>query len=434
MPTPLSGPKSRAAFTAARKRIPGGVNSPVRAWSRLGGKPPVIARGEGAWIEDVDKRRYVDYVLSWGPLIHGHAHPAVVKAVQDAAAKGLSFGAPTASETALADMLVAAIPGMQQVRLVNSGTEATMSALRLARAATGRDLIIKCDGCYHGHADHLLVAAGSGAATFGEPDSAGVPAAFAEKTLVVPYNDAAAVTRMLKKHKGQVAAVIVEPVAGNMGLVLPQPGYLKALRAACTAHGTLLVFDEVMTGFRTCYGGYQRIAKVRPDLTCLGKVIGGGMPAAAYGGPRAIMRLLAPEGPCYQAGTLSGNPVAVAAGLASLKLAARSGFYDRLGKRLTGLISAMAKQAAQHGVPWQAAQVGTMWGWFFSDVAVTDFSSAAAAHMERWAAFTRELYLQGVNVAPSPFEAAFFSSAHGKAELVHTLAATDRAFAAAARV
>jgi glutamate-1-semialdehyde 2,1-aminomutase len=429
----VPGPKSRAAFSAAKKRIPGGLTSPVRAWARLGGKPPVIRKGAGAWVTDLDGRHYLDYVLSWGPLIHGHAHPAVVKAVTQAAVLGLSFGAPTAAETELAELLCSALPGMQQVRMVNSGTEATMSALRLARAATGRDLIIKCDGCYHGHADHLLVAAGSGAATHGRPDSAGVPAAFAEKTLVVPYNDAAAVAKLLRRHRKQVAALIVEPVAGNLRLVLPRPGYLAALREACTAAGTLLVFDEVMTGFRTCYGGYQSLAKVRPDLTCLGKVIGGGLPAAAYGGPRDLMRHLAPDGGCYQAGTLSGNPVAVAAGLATLRLAGRKDFYPRLSKRLTGLITGMRSLAARHGVAWQAAQVGTMWGWFFSERPVHDFAGAAACDLAKWQAFTRTMLQEGVNLAPSPFEAAFFSGAHGQAEVEHTLDAADLAFAAAAK-
>ncbi|MHC5068454.1 MAG: glutamate-1-semialdehyde 2,1-aminomutase, partial [Planctomycetota bacterium] len=377
--------------------------------------------------------RYVDYVLSWGPLIHGHAHPKVVEAITTTAASGTSFGAPTKAETDLAELICSALPGMQQLRMVSSGTEATMSALRLARAATGRDLIVKCDGCYHGHADGLLVAAGSGAATCGEPDSAGVPKAFAEQTLVVPYNDAAAVERVFKQHRNRIAAVIVEPVAGNMGLVLPRPGYLKALRDACTKAGALLIFDEVMTGFRTCWGGYQRIAKVKPDLTCLGKVIGGGLPAAAYGGRRDVMRLLAPEGPCYQAGTLSGNPLAVAAGLASLRLAGRKGFYDRVAKRLTGLIGKLRDRAAEHGVAWQAAQVGTMWGWFFTDEPVTDFSSAAASDMAAWKAFTETMFAEGVNLAPSPFEAAFMSAAHGRDEIKHTLAAADLAFAAAAK-
>ena len=352
----LTGRRSQAAFTEARKSIPGGVNSPVRAWSRLGGQPPIIDHGEGAWLTDVDGKAYVDYVLSWGPLILGHSHPKVVKAVTEAAARGLSFGAPTKAETELAELICSAFPGMQQVRLVNSGTEATMSALRLARAATGRDLIIKCDGCYHGHADYLLVAAGSGAATFGQPDSAGVPAAFAEHTLVVPYNDVAAVEKILKKHKRRVAAVIVEPVAGNMGMVAPNKGYLAGLRAATKAAGTLLVFDEVMTGFRTAWGGYQTLSKVKPDLTCLGKVIGGGMPVGAYGGSRSVMKLLAPAGPCYQAGTLSGNPVSVAAGC-EFTTSTPLWFYELLGRKADSLRAKIEALAAGMAWPYRPIQL-----------------------------------------------------------------------------
>lgn len=428
----LIGPRSRALFAAAQKVIPGGVNSPVRAWSRLGGKPPIIESGEGAWVTDADGRRYVDYVLSWGPLLHGHANPKVLRAVTEAAAKGLSFGAPTAGETELAKLLCSAFPGMQRVRMVNSGTEATMSALRLARAATGRDLIIKCDGCYHGHADHLLVAAGSGAATFGSPDSAGVPQAFAEHTLVVPFNDLKAMTACMRKNRNRIAAIIVEPVAGNMGFVPPAAAYLKGLRELCSKYGSLLIFDEVMTGFRVAWGGYQRIAKVRPDLTCLGKVIGGGMPAAAYGGAAAVMKHLAPEGACYQAGTLSGNPVAVAAGLANLKLAQKSDFYQTQNKRLQKLTNGLKKLADKHEVGFQIGSIGTMWGFFFSDKPVLNFADSAQANHEQWAVFVREMLLGGVNMAPSPFEAAFWSSVHGAKEVRHTLSVADRAFAAAA--
>ncbi|HEX3132661.1 MAG TPA: glutamate-1-semialdehyde 2,1-aminomutase, partial [Planctomycetota bacterium] len=288
MPT-LAGPRSRRLFAAAKRVIPGGVNSPVRAFKRLGGQPLVLVKGSGAWVEDADGKRYIDYVLSWGPLLHGHAHPQVVKAVQRAAERGLGFGAPTPAEAEMASLLCTALPSMDQVRLVSSGTEATMSALRLARAATGRDLIIKCDGCYHGHADHLLVAAGSGCATLNQPDSTGVSAAFAALTISVPYNDFKATEQVFRRHCGRVAALIIEPVAGNMGLVLPDPGYLAGLRKLCTTHGALLVFDEVMTGFRTAWGGYQRVCGVRPDLTTLGKVIGGDLPVAAYGGRRDVM-------------------------------------------------------------------------------------------------------------------------------------------------
>jgi glutamate-1-semialdehyde 2,1-aminomutase len=425
----IAGPRSRRLFAEARRVIPGGVNSPVRAWKRLGGQPPIIAHGKGAWIIDEDGNRYCDYVLSWGPLIHGHAHPGVVAAVERAASRGLSFGAPTAAEVELADLLCEALPGMDQVRLVSSGTEATMSALRLARAATGRDLIVKCDGCYHGHADYLLVAAGSGCATLNQPDSSGVPAAFSALTLSIPFNDLAAAERVFKRHRGRIAAFIIEPVAGNMGLVLPKPGYLAGLRRLCTAHGALLVFDEVMTGFRAAWGGYQRVCGVKPDLTCLGKVVGGGLPVGAYGGRRDVMAHLAPLGGCYQAGTLSGNPVAVAAGLATLKLAQRSGFYARQSAGLTRLLIGLRDLAHRHGVPLQLSQAGTMWGFFFSDRPVTDFASASASDVERWKQFCLGMFHGGVYLAPSPFEAAFWSSAHGKEHVRLTLRAAEAALA-----
>jgi glutamate-1-semialdehyde 2,1-aminomutase len=428
----IAGPRSQRLFAEALQLMPGGVNSPVRAWRRLGGHPLVISRGQGAWIEDVDGHRYCDYVLSWGPLLHGHAHPRVVAAVQEAAARGLSFGAPTESENRLAQRIRSAIPSMERLRLVSSGTEATMSAIRVARAATGRDLLIKCDGGYHGHADHLLVAAGSGCATLQQPDSAGVPAAFAALTLSLPYNDLASAERVFRRHRGRIAAFIVEPVAGNMGLVLPRPGYLVGLRDLCTRHGALLIFDEVMTGFRTTWGGYQQRCQVVPDLTCLGKVIGGGLPVGAYGGRSGIMAHLAPEGGCYQAGTLSGNPVAVAAGLATLDLAARRGFYGRQERMLTRLLVGLQRLAARHGVPLQLAQAGTMWGFFISSEPVTDWASAARCDVERWRAFCMTMYRQGVFLAPSPYEACFWSQAHGLDEVRHTLAAADAAFAAAA--
>ncbi len=427
MPT-LAGPRSRRLFAAAKRVIPGGVNSPVRAFKRLGGQPLVLVKGKGAWVEDADGRSYVDYVLSWGPLLHGHAHPGVVKAVQRAAERGLGFGAPTPSEGEMATLLCTALPGLDQVRLVSSGTEATMSAIRLARAATGRDLIIKCDGCYHGHADHLLVAAGSGCATLNQPDSAGVPAAFAELTLSVPYNDLALTEKIFRRHRGRIAAMIIEPVAGNMGLVLPEPGYLAGLRALCTAHGALLIFDEVMTGFRTAWGGYQRVCKVRPDLTCLGKVVGGGLPLAAYGGRRDLMANMAPLGKCYQAGTLSGNPVAVAAGLVTLRLAAKHGFYEQQSSKVTRLITGLRNLANRRGIPLQLSQAGTMWGFFFSERPVRSFADALATDTQRWKSFCLGMFRQGVYLAPSPFEAAFWSSAHGPAEVRHTLAAAEIAF------
>ncbi len=426
----LSGPRSRSLFAEARQHIPGGVNSPVRAWKRLGGEPPSIVRGEGAYVVDADRRRYIDYVLSWGPLLHGHAHPEVVEAVCAAARLGLGFGAPTPHETTLVKVLRGALPSLELVRLVSSGTEATMSALRVARAATGREVVIKCDGCYHGHADHLLVAAGSGCATLNQPDSTGVPAAFAALTASVPYNDLAAAEAAFITHRGNVAAFIIEPVAGNMGFVLPAPGYLAGLRELCTRYGALLVFDEVMTGFRTAWGGWQNVCRVVPDLTCLGKTIGGGLPAAAYGGKREVMEHLAPLGGCYQAGALSGNPVAVAAGLANLRLASRAGFYDRQATALGRLVAGLRALALKHGVPMQVEQAGTMWGYFFSDAPVTDFASALRSHDGRWQVFFREMFARGISLAPSPYEAAFWSSAHGRTEVAATLAAADAALAA----
>lgn len=430
----LSGEKSQVAFAAASERIPGGVNSPVRAWSRLGGQPAFIKRGEGAWITDVDGNRYVDYVLSWGPLLHGHAHPQVIEAVSKAAKHGLSFGAPTERETELAELLCDALPSMDQVRLVNSGTEATMSALRLARAASGKDLIIKCDGCYHGHADYLLVAAGSGAATFGEPDSAGVPSAIASNTIIAPYNDIEAIKEICAKHKGNVAALIIEPIAGNMGMVMPQDNYLQTLREICDQENIILIFDEVMTGFRVAWGGYQNICGVKPDLTCLGKVIGGGMPLAAYGGRKDIMQQLAPLGPCYQAGTLSGNSIAVAAGIANLQLAQADDFYTVQATALEGMICEIEELAQQHGVPIQIGNVGTMWGYFLTDHTVTDFKTASETHMDRWKIFASTLIKEKVNIAPSPYEAAFWSSAHGEKEIAHTIDAVEKALLAAVQV
>jgi glutamate-1-semialdehyde 2,1-aminomutase len=419
----LSGPRSRALFARAEQVIPGGVNSPVRAWKRLGGKPPVITAGRGAWLTDADGRRYVDYVLSWGPLLLGHAHPVVVRTVERAARRGLGFGAPTPIEEQLARLLCAALPSMDQVRLVSSGTEACMSALRLARAATGRELVVKCDGCYHGHADPLLVAAGSGCATLNQPDSEGVPAAFAERTISIPFNDVAAAERVFKRHRGKLAAVIVEPVAGNMGLVLPRRGWLERLRELCTADGALLVFDEVMTGFRVAWGGWQTVSRIRPDLTCLGKVIGGGLPVAAYGGRRDLMSHLAPHGGCYQAGTLSGNPVAVSAGLATLTITRRRGFYAAQSARLTRLLEGLRALAAVRGIPLQLAQAGTMWGYFFSDRPVDDFAAAQASDVARWKRFCSGMIKRGIYLAPSPFEAAFWSSAHGEREIRATLRA-----------
>lgn len=428
-PRPLVGARSRALFSAAQRLIPGGVNSPVRAFKRLGGQPPVIDRGRRAHLIDVDGRTWIDYVLSWGPLVLGHAHPAVVRAVTAAAKRGLGYGAPTATEGAMAAALTRAVPGLEQVRLVSSGTEATMSALRLARAATGRDLIVKFDGCYHGHADHLLVAAGSGLATQNTPDSAGVPADFAKHTLSIPYNGIAAAEQVFRRHRRRIAAVIVEPVAGNMGLVLPQAGVLERLRELTRADGALLVFDEVMTGFRVGWGGWGRVSGITPDLTCLGKVIGGGLPVGAYGGRRDLMRHLAPLGACYQAGTLSGNPVAVAAGLATLTAIGGPAFYRHETPRLTALLVGLRALAERHGVPLQLAQAGTMWGYFLGERPVTDFASAAQSDLARWKRFADGMLRRGVYLAPSPFEAAFWSSAHTAADVRATLAAADAALA-----
>jgi glutamate-1-semialdehyde 2,1-aminomutase len=422
------GKHSEALFQRAQEVIPGGVNSPVRAFRGVGGTPPFIDMAQGSRIFDADNLQYIDCVGSWGPMILGHCHRYVVEAVKKAATRGFSFGAPTLGEIELAEMVIQAVPSIEMLRLISSGTEATMSALRLARAATGRDLIIKCDGCYHGHADHLLVAAGSGCATLNQPDSAGVPAAFAELTISVPYNDLKATERVFAKNRGRIAALIIEPVAGNMGLVLPDPGYLAGLRKLCTTHGALLVFDEVMTGFRTAWGGYQRVCGVRPDLTTLGKVIGGGLPVAAYGGRRDVMAHLAPLGGCYQAGTLSGNPVAVAAGLANLQLARKRGFYERQAAQVTRLIVGLRDLADRRGIPLQLSQAGTMWGFFFSDRPVRSFADALASDTDRWKTFCLAMFRHGVYVAPSPFEAAFWSSAHGEAEIRHTLAAAERAF------
>jgi glutamate-1-semialdehyde 2,1-aminomutase len=434
MPRPIAGPRSRRLHAAAAARIPGGVNSPVRAWKRLGGNPPTIASGKGAWITDADGHRYVDYVLSWGPLLVGHAHPKVLAAVKRQMAKGLGFGAPSEPELEMAELLHSALPSLELVRLVSSGTEAAMSALRVARAATGRRLVVKCDGCYHGHADPFLVAAGSGCATLNTPDSAGVPTTITASTLSVPYNDLAAATALFAQHGKDIAAFCVEPVAGNMGLVLPKPGYLEGLRALCDRHGALLVFDEVMTGFRVAWGGWQKVIGVTPDLTCLGKVIGGGLPVAAYGGKRSVMEQVAPLGPCYQAGTLSGNPVAVSAGLATLKLAQQRGFYEQTTARLTGMISDLRDLADRAKIPVQFGQAGTMWGYFFNDAEVIDWTTASRSHGPRWQAFATAMYRAGVYLAPSPYEAAFWSSAHGPAEIAHTLKAAKVAFRAAATV
>ncbi len=422
-------PGSRRAMERARRVLPGGVDSPVRAYRAVGGDPVVLARGEGARVWDVDGLEYVDYVCSYGPLILGHAHPRVVEAVQRAATLGTSFGAPTEAEAELAERVVDAVPSIEMVRFVSSGTEATMSALRLARAATQRDLVLKFEGCYHGHADGLLVAAGSGAVTLALPDSPGVPAAYAAQTLLARYNDLASVREQLEAHPGAVAAIIVEPVAGNMGVVPPAEGFLEGLRVLCDKHGALLIFDEVITGFRASYGGAQAIYGVRPDLTALGKVIGGGLPVGAYGGRRDLMMQMAPEGPVYQAGTLSGNPLAMAAGIATLDaLRDTEGAYEMLDTLSGRLASGVAQAAAEAGVAVHVARAGSTLTPFFLDAAPADYEQARRADTSTFARFHAAMLDRGVHLPPSQFEAWFVSLAHDEALVDRTIEAAAEAF------
>ena len=409
--------------------MPGGVNSPVRAFRAVGGDPVSIASGKGSRITDVDGNTYIDYVGSWGPLILGHCHPEVMDALARALATGTSFGASTAGEVELADAIHQAFPSVERVRLVSSGTEATLSALRVARAATGREKILKFEGCYHGHADSLLVKAGSGVATLGLPDSPGVPRALAELTVTAPYNDVGALDEVFRVHQGQLAAAIVEPVAGNMGCVPPRPGFLERLRGLTAKQGTVLIFDEVMTGFRVAYGGAQQLYGIRPDLTTLGKIIGGGLPAAAYGGKAALMDLVAPAGPVYQAGTLSGNPLAVAAGIKTLELLRRPGFYERLNAVSEELAAGLAAEAARAGVALTINRAGSMFTAFFSPEPVTDYASARKSDTAAFARFFRTLLDRGVYFPPSQFEAAFVSAAHTAEDVALTLDAARRAFA-----
>lgn len=415
-------------FERAKRHIPGGVNSPVRAFGAVGGTPPFVQRGQGPYIWDADDKRYVDYVGSWGPLIVGHAHPAVVEAVRRAAEKGLSFGAPTEAELEMAELLCQLVPSMDQVRLVSSGTEATMSAIRLARGFTGRSRIVKFEGCYHGHADSLLVKAGSGALTFGQPSSSGVPPEIAAQTAVLAYNDVKGVEDLFTSSGKEIAAVIVEPVAGNMNLVKPVPGFLETLRQLCTAHGALLIFDEVMTGFRVGLGSAQGRFGITPDLTTLGKVIGGGMPVGAFGGRQDIMACIAPSGPIYQAGTLSGNPVAVAAGLATLELVRENGFYDRLGTVCETMTSEMEAAAKDAGIPFSAQSVGGMFGLYFRDKPPASYQEVMECDKARFNRFFHEMLAEGVYFAPSAFEAGFVSAAHGPDAIDATLAAATRVF------
>ncbi len=422
--------RSQTLFDAAQVHIPGGVNSPVRAFRSVQGTPVFIARGEGAWLVDEDGRRYVDYVAEFGPAILGHAHPSVVGAVQEAAAKGLGFGAPTALETQLADLVCELMPSIEMVRMVNSGTEATMTAIRLARGFTERDRIIKFEGCYHGHADSLLVKAGSGALTLGVPTSPGVPKDLVRHTITLPYNDPDALTKAFAELSDTVAAVIVEPVAGNMSCVPPIPGFLEAARSLCDKHGTVLIFDEVMTGFRVALGGAQALYGVRPDLTTLGKIIGGGMPVGAFGGRADIMAHIAPLGPVYQAGTLSGNPLSMAAGLATLQALRHPGFHDELGARTQTLLAGLRERAQAAGIAFTTNQVGAMFGLFFSTEKVIDsFAKVSAGDVQQFNTFFHVMLDNGVYLAPSSFEAGFVSACHGDAEFEHTWRAAEKAFA-----
>jgi glutamate-1-semialdehyde 2,1-aminomutase len=415
--------QSDALFQRAQEVIPGGVNSPVRAFRGVGGSPLFIEMAQGARIFDADNLQYIDCVGSWGPMILGHCHRYVVEAVKKAATRGFSFGAPTAGEIELAEMIIQAVPSMEMVRLVNSGTEATMSALRLARAATGRKKILKFDGGYHGHVDSLLVKAGSGGATFNVPDSAGVPEELTNLTLIARYNDLEDVRVQMSK---EVAAIIVEPVAGNMGCVPPQPGFLEGLRTICDEFGALLILDEVMTGFRVAYGGAQARFDVRPDITTLGKIIGGGMPIGAYGASRKLMELVSPLGPMYQAGTLSGNPVAVAAGRATLSVLKNSGIYDDLEERGSEFESGVRAAAEKHAVPVTLNRVGSMWTIFFTEGPVTDFDSANQSNREKFARFFHLMLAEGVYLPPSQLEAAFFSAAHAKKDITQLVERVDR--------
>ncbi len=422
--------KSRVLQQRAEKLIPGGVDSPVRAFGSVGGEPPVIVRGAGSRMWDADGNQYIDYVGSWGPLILGHAHPEVVAAVEAAARNGTSFGATTPAEADLAEEIVRAMPSIEKIRFVSSGTEATMSAIRLARAYTGRKYIVKFEGCYHGHADMLLVKAGSGVATLGIPGSAGVPEEVTQFTLALPYNDLAAVELAFEKFSGQIACVIVEPVVGNMGCVPPAPGYLKALREITARAKTLLIFDEVMTGFRLGYGGAQALFGIQPDLTTLGKIIGGGLPVGAYGGKAEIMNLVAPLGPMYQAGTLSGNPLAMAAGLATLRyLRQHPEVYAQLEKSSAALVDGILQSARKKQIPLEANRVGAMFTWFFCDQPVTDWTSAAKSDTKKFARFHRAMLEQGIYLPPSQFEAAFMSTAHTAADVQATIGAAEQVFA-----
>ena len=423
--------RSDDLFQRAQLSIPGGVNSPVRAFRAVGGTPRFIAHADGAWITDADGKAYIDYIGSWGPMILGHQHPVVRDAIVAQAQIGVSYGAPTEAEIEMAELLCARVPGLQQVRLCNSGTEATMSALRLARGYTGRDLIIKFEGCYHGHSDSLLVKAGSGALTFGVPTSPGVPADFAKYTLTADYNDLASVEALFKANPGQIACVIVEPIAGNMNCIPPLPGFLEGLQALCRADGALLIFDEVMTGFRVGPRGAAGLYGFEPDLITLGKIIGGGLPVGAFGGRRDIMQKLAPAGPVYQAGTLSGNPLAMAAGLALLKLLGDDAVYARLEQSTATLLAGLRAAAADAGVPFTTVQVGSMFGLFFTERdAIRSYAEVTACNLDAFKRFFHLMLDRGVYLAPSAYEAGFVSAAHGEREIAQTIAAARESFQA----
>ena len=417
-------------FSEAQTVIAGGVNSPVRAFAGVGGDPVFFRSASGAWVEAEDGRRFIDYVGSWGPMILGHAHPDVIAAVKETADRGLSFGAPCTLETRIAEKICGLVPSIEKVRMVSSGTEATMSAIRLARGHTGRDKIVKFEGCYHGHSDSLLIKAGSGALTLGVPSSPGVPAVLAEHTITLPYNDADAIRGAFGELGEQIACVIVEPIAGNMNMVPPEPGFLETLREQCSAAGSLLILDEVMTGFRVAKGGAQALFGITPDLTTLGKVVGGGMPAAAFGGRADVMASIAPDGPVYQAGTLSGNPVAMAAGLATLEAIDQPGFYEALGERTRQLADGLAAAASDAGIPLAVEYAGGMFGFVFTgDGSVRRFEQVAAADIDRFRKFFHGMLEEGVYLAPSAFEAGFVSAAHGDDEIEKTLAAAARVMA-----
>jgi glutamate-1-semialdehyde 2,1-aminomutase len=421
--------RSEKLFEDAKKIIPGGVNSPVRAFARVGGQPIFFRQGQGAYLTDEDGKEYVDYIGSWGPMIVGHAHPKVVSDVQAAMSAGLSFGAPTEIETLLAKKVASMLPGIDLIRMVNSGTEATMSAIRIARGFTGRDTIIKFEGCYHGHSDALLVKAGSGALTLGEPDSLGVPASFAKHTLTLEYNNAEQILAMFESKGNEIAAVIVEPVAGNMGCVPPVAGFLETIREVCDKFGSLLIFDEVMTGFRVAKGGAQGLYNIKPDITTLGKIIGGGMPVGAFGGRRDVMEVVAPLGGVYQAGTLSGNPIAMQAGLSTLELLDQEGFYDNLETSTRLLVDGLQERADAAGVPFSTNRVGSMFGFFFSKTnPVTTFAQVMNADTSMFNDFFHSMLQAGINLAPSPFESGFVSAAHGSREINTTLDAAEAAF------